>query len=171
MLTESAELKISDRPDRVLMVVAGLKPNRARACANAAVAEARKKMPKMSGAAAGRLQPVYGKDFFGIRWADSYVWFQDHGIRPFTMNNLEGKTIPMWIDDPTGNERQKNPRAKTRTTASGKTQVLIFRKVARKGQRITTYRRNPVTGRREIAGDKPASYPGAPGRIATRETG
>lgn len=171
MLTSTAEFSISDNPDRVIMFIPGLRPNRARAIANDAVREARKKMPKSTGYAASRLQPLYGKDFFGLRWLDSYVWFQDHGIRPFTMNNLAGKVIPMWVDDPTGAERQKNPKAKVRVTMSGKTQVLIFRKAANKGQRITKYKRNPVTGERQVVEDRPASYPGAPGRISRREAG
>lgn len=125
-------------------------------------------MPKMSGASAARLQPLYGKGYYGIWWADSYVFFQDHGIRPFTMRNLAGKTIPMWIDDPTGQERAKNPRAKVRVTMSGKTQVLIFRRAANIGQRITKYGRDR-DGNRIVVSDKPASYPGAPGRIGLRE--
>lgn len=107
----------------------------------------------------------------GMASHNSYVWFQDHGIRAFTMNNLAGKTIPMWVDDPTGIERQKNPKAKIRTTLSGKTQVLIFRRAAEKGKRIVKYRRNKATGQREVVSDKPASYPGAPGRIGVREAG
>lgn len=171
MLLETAEFRLPGNPDRVVMYVPGLKGSRARHIANAAVAEARRKMPKMSGYSANRMQPIYGQDYFGIRWADSYVWFQDHGIRAFTMNNLAGKTIPMWVDDPTGIERQKNPKAKIRTTLSGKTQVLIFRRAAEKGKRIVKYRRNKATGQREVVSDKPASYPGAPGRIGVREAG
>lgn len=126
-------------------------------------------MPKMTGASAARLQPIYGKGYFGIWWADSYVWFQDHGIRPFTMRSLAGKTIPMWVDDPTGQERVKNPKAQVRTTMSGKVQVLIFRKAANIGQRVTKYGKDPKTGQRIIISDRPASYPGAPGRIGVRE--
>lgn len=170
MLLETAEITISGRPDRVIMYLPGLKPPRARTMANMAVAEARRKMPKSTGYSANRLQPLYGKDFFGIRWADSYVWFQDHGIKAFTMNSLEGKTIPMWIKDPTGAERAKNPRAKIRVNMSGVTEVLIFRKAARKGTRITKYKRDPVSGKRVVAEDRPASYPGAPGRIGVRES-
>jgi hypothetical protein len=168
LLLETAEFKLSEQPDRIIMVVRGLRPSRARAAALAAVRECRRKMPKMSGASAARLQPLYGKGYFGIWWADSYVFFQDHGIRPFTMRNLAGKTIPMWIDDPTGQERSRNPKAKVRTTMSGKTQVLIFRRAANIGQRITKYGRDR-NGNRIVVSDKPASYPGAPGRIANRE--
>jgi hypothetical protein len=78
----------------------------------------------------------------GMASHNSYVWFQEQGIRAFTMWSLKGKVIPMWVDDPTGTEREKNPKAQTRVTLSGKTQVLIFRR---------------------------ATNPGAPGRIAKRE--
>jgi hypothetical protein len=165
------EIQVAGQPDRMIMFIPGLKPTRARTIANMAVAEARRKMPKSSGRAASRLQPLYGKSFFGVRWMDSYIWFQERGINPFTMRSLAGKVIPMWIDDPTGSERAKNPRAKVRTTVSGKTQVLIFRRAARLGQRVTRYRRNTQTGERQVVEDRPASYPGAPGRIAVREAG
>lgn len=171
VLLNTAEISISDRPDRVVMFIPGLSPNRSRAMANFAVAEIRRKMPKSTGYSANRLQPLFGKDFFGVRWADSYVWFQDHGIQAFTMNSLAGKTIPMWIKDPTGTERAKNPKAKTRVNMAGVTEVLIFRKAARKGQRITKYKRNKVTGQPQVVVDRPASYPGAPGRIGVRESG
>lgn len=170
MLLEVQEMRLSERPDRMVMLVKGLGPKRARNLANQACREARRKMPKATGESAKRLQPVYGKDFFGIYFPDSYVWFQDHGIRPFTMKSLAGKTIPMWIDDPTGQERAKNPKAKTRTTVSGKQQVLIFRKAAQQGQRITKRTVNKKTGE-VVHEDKPASYPGAPGRIGKREAG
>jgi hypothetical protein len=169
MLLETAEIRLCETPDRIIMVVPGLSGSRARSIAQAAVRECRRKMPKMSGASAARLQPIYGKGYFGIWWADSYVWFQDHGIRPFTMRSLAGKTIPMWIDDPTGKERSKNPKAKVRTTMSGKVQVLIFRKAANLGQRITKYGKDRQ-GNRVIVSDRPASYPGAPGRISVRES-
>jgi len=170
MLLETPEMRLSQNPDRMVMVVKGLNPGRARTLANQAVREARRKMPKATGDSARRLQPVYGKGFFGIYFPDSYVWFQDHGIRPFTMKGLAGKTIPMWIDDPTGAERAKNPKAKIRTTQSGKTQVLIFRKAAQMGARIQKKKVNRKTGEVTYE-DKPASYPGAPGRIGNREAG
>lgn len=143
-LIETQEMIISSHPDRLIMLVGGLSGPRARVLANVAVREARRVMPKLSGASASRLFPLYGSGYFGLGWQDSYVWFQEQGIRPFTMTSLAGKTIPMWVDDLDGSERQKNPKAKTRMTASGKVQVLIFRK---------------------------AVQPGAPGRIARREAG
>jgi hypothetical protein len=75
----------------------------------------------------------------------------------------------MWIDDPAGLERQKNPKAKTRVTMTGKTQVLIFRRAARFGQTRTT--RKKLAGGTYEEKSAPMSYPGAPGRIAVRQAG
>ena len=166
-LTETQEMVISANPDRMIMRVDGLSGSRARSLANAAVREARRVMPKLSGQAASRLFPLYGTGFFGVVWQDSYVWFQERGIQPFTMFSLAGKVIPMWVDDPTGTEREKNPHAKTRVTLSGKIQVLIFRKAAMPGATKTT--RKKVAGGTYEERTVPASYPGAPGRIARRE--
>lgn len=167
-LIETQEMIISASPDRLIMLVEGLNGPKARNLANAAVREARRVMPKLSGNSASRLSPVYGSGYFGIMWQDSYVWFQEHGIAPFTMFSLAGKTIPMWVDDPAGTEREKNPRAQTRTTLSGKVQVLIFRKAAMPGATKTT--RKKVAGGTFEERTVPASYPGAPGRIGRRET-
>ena len=167
-LVETQEMVIAAHPDRLIMLVDGLSGSRARALANAAVREARRVMPKLSGASASRLFPLYGAGFFGLGWQDSYVWFQEQGIRPFTMFALAGKTVPMWVSDPTGTEREKNPRAQTRTTVSGTVQVLIFRKAATPGQTKVVHRRSKATGQVEEV-TVPASYPGAPGRIARRE--
>lgn len=163
---EVAEFSLSTNPDRMIMLVPKMTGPRARRVANDAVREARRLMPKMTGRAAQRMVPVYGYGYFGIAWQDPYVFFQENGIRPFTMFKLAGKTIPMWIDDPGGAERQKNPRAKIRTTLSGKTQVLIFRRAAMPGQTKTV--RTKVAGQWE-ARTVPMSYPGAPGRIGRRE--
>jgi hypothetical protein len=166
----SAEFFLTQNPDRLIMQIDGMTPTQARAAANSAVKHARRRMPKMSGASASRLSPVYGIGYFGVAWQDSYVWYQENGIKPFTMTSLQGKTIPMWIDDPTGQERAKNPKAKTRVTLSGKTQVLIFRKVARVGDMTTKRKRvkgsNPPEFR-EV--QVPKHWPGAPGRIAKRQ--
>jgi len=168
-LLETQEMIISPHPDRLIMMVSGLSGKRARSMANGAVREARRLMPKLSGRAASRLFPLYGSGFFGLGWADQYAWFQEQGIAPFTMFALAGKTIPMWIDDPTGEERQKNPRAQTRITMSGKTQVLIFRRAAQPGARRTVRRK--VAGGTYETFTTVASYPGAPGRISRREAG
>ncbi len=84
--------------------------------------------------------------------------------------NLTHNTIPMWLDDPSGTLRAKNPKAKTRTTASGRFQVLVFRKAARKGQQRTKMVKNRETGQM-VPKLVAASYPGAPGRINQREAG
>lgn len=166
--SETAEFTLSSRPDRFIVVVPGLNPGRSRSIALEAVRQARRRIPKLSGNSARKLQPLYGKGFFGIYFGSPIVLYQERGIRPFTMNNLQGKTIPMWVDDPTGSERSKNPKAKTRVTASGKTQVLIFRKAAMKGQRKTVKRK--IDGEVQTI-TVPMSYPGAPGRIGAREAG
>lgn len=168
-LVEVPEVHLVARPDRMIMIEKGLPPKRARAAALEAVRQARRRMPKLSGDAARGLQPLYGKGYFGIQWATQVVWYQDHGTKPFTMRSLAGKVVPMWIDDPTGQERRDNPKAKTRTTASGKVQVLIFRRAAKIGERKRVYRRDPKTGLKVLVSDTPAHYPGAPGRIAWRE--
>lgn len=166
-LTEVQEMVLAAHPDRLIMLVPGLGGSRARNLANAAVREARRVMPKLSGQAASRLFPLYGAGYFGIGFLDSYVWFQEIGIRPFTMFSLAGKTIPMWVSDPTGTEREKNPRARTRVTMSGVTQVLIFRKAAMPGQMKTV--RKKVAGGTYEEKSVPMSFPGAPGRISKRE--
>lgn len=166
-LTEVQEMIISSNPDRLIMLVPGLSGPKARSLANAAAREARRVMPKLTGRAASRLFPLYGSGYFGIGWQDSYTWFQEQGIRAFTMFSLAGKTIPMWVDDPAGTEREKNPKAQTRVTLSGKTQVLIFRKAATPGATRTV--RKKVAGGTYEEKTVPASYPGAPGRIAKRE--
>ena len=149
-------------PDRMVMDIEGLDEFSARPAAMDAVALAKRYAPKMSGDSASRLQPVWGKGWFGVLWEDDHVWYQEMGVRSFTMRKLAGKVIPMWLDDPTGRIARENPKAKKRTTASGKQQVLIFRRAAKIGARKLARR-----GGRLV--DVPASYPGAPGRIAVRE--
>lgn len=169
MLTSVPEVNIATGvPDRLVMVISGLSGKRARSMALMALQTARQNMPKLTGAAASRLQPIWGKGYFGVRWADPYVWYQEQGIQPFTMKSLAGKTIPMWIDDPTGAEKAKNPKAQTRTTESGRRQILIFRRAANPGETKTVTKRNKKTGLLE---NKIVSkhYPGAPGRIVKRE--
>lgn len=156
-----------DIPDRMYARVKGLNQARAFGAAQTAREIARSLAPKgyrvAGGGSASRLEPYWGPGYYGVRWVDQYVWFQEHGAKPFTMTNLAGKTIPMWIKDPTGSEREANPKAQTRITESGITEVLIFRRVAQKGaQKTVTF----PDGRTKRV---PASYPGAPGRIAIRE--
>jgi hypothetical protein len=153
-------------PDRAIMVVDGLSLNQSKWMAATAVIYARAHAPKLTGVSASRITPLYGREHFGIRWADDRVWFQNAGVNPFVMRSLAGKTIPMWIDDPRGTERQKNPKAKVRTTESGRVQVLIFRRAAQMGARKDVTRR---TGGISQTVSVPQSYPGAPGRISIRE--
>lgn len=134
--------------------------------AEQAVYLARLRMPKVTGRTANSLQPIFGDGFFGIYFPDRQTWFLEQGTKPFTMNSLHG-TIPMWIDDPTGSERKANPKAKVRTTKDGRTQVLIFRRVAKKGTRKSVIRK--TKDGRTLRVTVPASYPGAPGRIIRRE--
>ncbi len=129
-----------------------------------ATEEARRLAPKLSVASAGRISPIWGDGWVGLKWEDSHLWFQNQGIRPFTMTSVAGKTVPMWVDDPTGTTLAANPKAKTRTTASGKRQVLIFLRAAPIGARRMERR-----GGRTVS--VPRSYPGAPGRIINREVG
>lgn len=155
-------------PNRLYMEVPGETLFRCRLASQEAVATARRHMPKVTGAGARSLQPLYGEGFFGIRWEDDYVWFQEIGIHPFTMRRLAGKLIPMWINDPTGRERKANPKAKTRRTEDGRIQVLIFRRAAKMGARKIVKR---TVGDQTFTVDSPASFPGAPGRISRREAG
>lgn len=131
-------------PHKIWVEVPGAPEGLCRLMGHNAQTYARQDMPKLSGAAAGGTRPFSAPGVFGLTWRADYLWYQEAGIKAFTMKSLQGKTIPMWVDDPTGSERQKNKGAKTRVTASGKTQVLIFRK---------------------------ATKPGVPGRIGRREAG
>jgi hypothetical protein len=135
--------------------------------AELAVKHAQALCPKLTGTGASGIRPLFGEGYFGLTWTMPYLWVQNQGARPFLMRSLAGKTIPMWIDDPTGVEKERNPKAQTRVTESGRPQVLIFRKAAPIGSRKTVQRRGP--GGAMISVDVPRSYPGAAGRIANRE--
>lgn len=136
------------------------------ALAELAVILARQFAPKLSGEGAAGLYPLWGPDHIGIGWDHPRMWMQEIGTNPFTMRNLQGKTIPMWLDDPRGVLRAQNPKAKTRVTVNGRVQVLIFRKAAKVGSRKDVQRK--IGGVMQTV-NVPRSYPGAPGRIATRE--
>lgn len=166
-LLSTAEIVMTQSPDRVVMLQPGQPSELMRELAQSATVQAQGNMPKLTGAAAAAMEPIWGEGYFGVYFPDKRVWYQDHGIRSFTMSHLQGKTVPMWVDDPTGQERSKNPKAKTRTTATGRVQVLIFRKVANKGQRVT--RAVKGKGGKITRRSTAASYPGAPGRISRRQ--
>jgi hypothetical protein len=122
-------------------------------------------MPRVSGAAARSLEPYWGRGFFGVRWSSRHLWYPEAGTRAHTMRGLAGKVVPMWVSDEDGSLRRTNPRIKTRTTDDGRRQVLIFRRAGRIGERRTARRR---VGGQVVTTSVPASYPGAPGRIALR---
>lgn len=137
-------------------------------CAESALVHARLRAPKMSGASARRLVAIWGDNYFGIRWLDRHMWYQEMGIKAFTMDGLQGKLIPMWVDDADGSAKAKNKKAETRVTADGRRQTLIFRRAANKGERKRVLR---TIGGISRYVDVPASYPGAPGRINRRRRG
>lgn len=156
-----------DIPNRIVVGIPNLSVYAARTLAVEAARRARSYAPKLSIASSSAFTPIFGEGWFGVAWAHRYVWFLEAGTRPFTMRSLAGKLIPMWINDPTGEERRKNPRAKTRTTADGRTQVLIFRRAAKMGQRKNVWKNvGGVMTRTSV----PRSYPGAPGRIAVNRS-
>jgi hypothetical protein len=161
------EVQMSREPDRILVLVDPDLDVDTEMLSTQAIDAARQLMPKVTGMMASTLRPISGDQYFGIYFPDRRVWFLEQGTRPFTMRNLAGKTIPMWINDPTGVERRNNPKAKTRRTVDGRDQVLIFRKAATPGQRRNVTRKGPGGASRVVS--VPASYPGAPGRIARRE--
>jgi hypothetical protein len=155
-------------PNRLYIRAPGLNHHKTRMLAFQAAAQARLLAPKLSGRAAQGIKPYWGNGYFGVKWDRPYLWQQESGIGAFTMRSLAGKTIPMWIDDPTGQEHQANPKAPTRITESGRRQVLIFRKAAKIGARKRVAVRD-TSGRLVRWREVPASYPGAPGRITHRE--
>lgn len=166
-------------PDRLYMRMPDkyANPERMKPVALSALAVARYSAPKLSGSAAAHLEAIWGRTYFGLRWQDSYLWYQEMGIRPFVMRSLAGKVIPMWVEDQDGSLRRQNPKIKSRTTADGRLQVLIFRKAAKvgarkpaKGQALRRAAKRTATTQRPI-GTVPASYPGAPGRINRRTPG
>lgn len=159
------EVSLSTVPDRIIMLVNDMGVESAEMLAQAAVETARSRMPKVTGYMASTLTPVWSNNHWGIYFPDRRTWFLERGTQPFTMNSLAGKTIPMWINDPDGEERKQNPKAKTRLTADGRVQVLIFRRAANKGERkLQRDKRGRIVS-------KPRSYPGAPGRIVSRSSG
>lgn len=161
-MTETIEQSQGMIPTRMWVEVPMLSAFETRPISEDATDIARRNMPKFSGALARELEPISGVGFYGVRWTSPAVWFQEVGIRGFTMRTLHG-TIPMWVKDPTGEERRKNPRAKVKIGEDGVPRVLIFRWASAPGQRKTVIRNGvPVS--------VPRSYPGAPGRINVRET-
>lgn len=147
------DVQLSPWPDRALVLVDPSAELPTDELAAHATELARQLLPKVTGTLAASIRSISGPNFFGIYFPDRRAWYLERGTRPFTMRSLSGKTVPMWVDDPTGKERRANPKAKTRLTVDGRNQVLIFRRVGTKTQ------------------DRRTRYPGAPGRIARREAG
>lgn len=150
-------------PSKAIMFVDGLDSQTARKVAMRAAELARRYAPKLTVQSSSVFTGVWAEETFGIEWSHPYVWYNESGTKPFTMRSLAGKTIPMWLDDRDGKLRRENPKAKTRITAAGREQVLIFRRAARPGQRKMVWKRN---GSSMVRVSVPQSYPGAPGRIA-----
>lgn len=156
---------MSQSPDRIIVVMDDIHDTAyTEMLANAAVQAAKDRMPKITGHLATTLTPVFGPNFWGIYFPDKKAWFLERGTRPFTMNSLAGKVIPMWVDDPNGDEAKANKKAKTRITEDGRHQTLIFRKAANKGDRKNVMKNGKVVS-------VPRSYPGAPGRIGNPRGG
>lgn len=156
-----AEAVVTMLPDR-LMAYCQLGREHTEFLAHEATRLARQLAPKMSGKMSTDLRPCWADGFFGVQWSEKHTWYQEAGIRPFTMKSLAGKTIPMWVNDFDGSEARKNPKAQTRMTMDGRQQVLIFRKAAPIGSRKKVIREGQTV-------EVPRSYPGAPGRISQRE--
>lgn len=160
--------RLFDTPRQAVMGVPGVDVEETQRMAERAAQLTKQYLPRATGAAAGGVSPIWGEEWFGVEWKQDSVWFQDQGIQPFTMRNLAGKTIPMWVKDKSGELRRNNPKIKTRVRAdTGETEVMIFRKAAPIGQRRQDWRMR--NGRLERV-DVPASYPGAPGRIAVNRS-
>ena len=154
-------------PNALEVSVPGLDAQWTKWLALQAVSRAKLLAPKSTGRGAHNLTPFWDDGVYGIAWTDSYMWYQEAGIKAFTMRSLAGKLIPMWVSDRDGSEAAKIPakdrQRRTRVDAAGKRQVLIFRKVAKMGARKMRPTSTPG-----IMRSVPASYPGAPGRISHR---
>lgn len=163
---ETPELEINPHPDRYIITAPSLSARDAYRLAQQAVRLTRSLAPKLTGQGARNIYPISGAGFFGLVMPDEHMWHNERGTKPRTMHELAGKTIPMWIDDPTGSEAAKNPKAQRRITASGKKQILIFRRAAKHGEMKTVRRKVRGKWQTRLVNKH---YPGAPGRIALRE--
>lgn len=121
-------------PTTMIAVVPDLDPFSSMLMAERAVAAARFAMPR-GWSVKKRITPVYGEGYFGVAWQDAYLWYQERGIKAFTMRSLKGKTIPMWVRDFDGKLAAANPKIQRRREEDGSEKVLIFRKATNPGQR------------------------------------
>ncbi len=162
-MTVATRRRGSQIPNTLKARVPRLSAAQAEVLARAAASHAAAIAPKSSGRGAASIEPVWDEGWYGIRWSEASMWFNEMGTRPRTMRELAGKVIPMWIPDPTGKLARdvpaKDRRERVRRDAAGKQEVKIFRRAAKIGAR-------KMSGGRSV----PASYPGAPGRIARRRT-
>lgn len=111
------------------MYISGLTPGDARVLSEKAQFYAFRRAPKLSGISSKDIATISGMGYFGLKWKHEYIWLQNRGFNSFTMNT-KGKTIPLWIDDPTGTELKKNPKSQIRIMGTRK-QILIIRKANR----------------------------------------
>lgn len=162
------EIKLAQDPDRIVMLT-DLDEIDCESLGEAAVEAAKDRMPRVTGHMATTLQVLAGSGYFGIYFPDRKVWFMEQGTRPFTMRGLpRDRAIPMWVNDPDGStarEEQKHQKkpVERRITEDGRRQTLIFRRAAKNKTRKTIMREGQLVS-------VPRSYPGAPGRIASRAT-
>lgn len=152
-------------PNAMVAVVPAVEPGYTERMAYHACEYMRLLVPKVTGRMSQGLRPISGLGWFGVTWDMPYTLSQERGTRPRVMKELAGKTIPMWVDDPTGDEARKIPvkerNRRVRRTQDGRQQVLIFRKAAPIGSRKWVMRRGRMV-------NVPRSYPGAPGRQGFR---
>jgi hypothetical protein len=160
------EVKLSENPDRIVMLT-DLEEADCENLAEQAVEAAKDRMPRVTGYMATTLQVLAGPGYFGIYFPDRKVWFMEQGTRPYTMRGLpRDRAIPMWVNDPDGStyrdeQRHQKKPVERRVTDDGRQQTLIFRRAAK-----DKTRKQIVRDGRMIS--VPRSYPGAPGRIASR---
>ena len=157
-----------DAPHQAVMGIPGMDIEQAELVATKALERTKDYLPRATGGSSATLATIFGHEWFGLEWDADAIWYQEEGIKPFTMRSLAGKTIPMWVKDRDGSMRTKNPKIKQRTRAdTGEIEVLIFRKAAQLGARKESCK---VIKGKLVQQNVPASYPGAPGRIAVNRS-
>jgi hypothetical protein len=154
-------------PDRMWVSAPGVSTSDCRHLAALCASRAQSIAPKVSGAGARGIKPISGDGFFGLSWDQTHLWYVEEGTAARTMRSLAGRIIPMWLPDPLGRLHREYPKNETRVTVDGRHEVLIFRRVAKIGQTKNVIRRDSH-GRLQVR-SKPASYPGAAGRINLRQ--
>jgi hypothetical protein len=162
------EIKLAENPDRIVMLT-DLGVDNCEILAEQAIETAKARMPRVTGGMASTLQVLAGEGYFGIYFPDRRTWFLEQGTKPFTMRGLpRDRAIPMWVDDQDGStyreeQRHSKKPVQRRRTDDGREQTLIFRRAAKNKARKQVMRDGRLIS-------VPRSYPGAPGRIASRAT-